>query len=1142
VCRDRISSWWLKQSLFSETYCGRRSPSGTHLGMQTLTIQLFGAFALERDGQPLPPTRTRKEQWLLALLLLRHPRQVERSWLAATLWPDSADSQARENLRHSLTNLRSILGPDASRLVAETSRTLHFDASGTQTDLLAFDAAMASGDPARWEEAVALHRGPLLEGCEEEWIVGERVLREEAYRRALEGLAQHAEKLGARERAISLLRRLLVADPLRESGVRSLMRLLAEKGEHAEVTQVYRDFRLLVHDQLRGQPDAETTGLYRLLRAEARETAQASPLPLASSAPARRRLPTPLTSFIGRHAEREKLLTLLETTRLLTLTGTGGVGKTRLAIALAEEIADEFGEGVCFVDLAPLQDPARVVQAVAQALEMREEPQRALSETLAEHLEKRSLLLILDNCEHLTAPCAALAQALLVRCPHLHLLATSRQPLGADGERTWAVPSLSLPEGGEQDWADEKGAQTVLMGSEAVRLFVERAALAYPPFRLTRENMGDVAEICVLLEGIPLALELAAAWVRVLSAAQLVSRLRDRLDLLQSRHAGPVARHQTLRATMDWSYELLEAGEQRLLQHLSVFAGGWTLEAAEAVCVRPQEPAEGVLLGLARLADHSLVDYQDRAEVGRYRLLETVRLYAREKLLETGEAEAIRGRHRDFFLALAEEASPELTGADQVTWISRLEVEHENLRAGLDWSLSVAEATEGLRWCGALQQFWWTRGYLSEGRAWCLRALEMTDAQLRTYERAKTLNGAGILATRQGDYPSARAYHEESLNILREIGDRRGIALLLNNLGSVIFSLCDFPSARANFEESLSIQREIGDLWGATLSLNNLGAVALAQGDYSSARIYHEESLRIRKDLSDQWGIAYSFFNLGLVSCRQGDYTASKAYYEESLSIRREIGDTMGIGYSLSGMGSVALLQGDLASAQAHHQESLNIRKKIGDREGIAVALNDLGSVASLQGDSAAARTYIVEALDIYRKVGNTYGVANALLAMGNVAFAQGDYAAAQTYYEEGLSICREIGDRNGIADALLSLGNVAFAQGDYATAKANYAEILPTYREIGNRHSLAQTFGGFASLAEVESQPERLAALLGAVVALREEIGAPISPEEQERFDMALAAARQTLGEEIFSAASAKGRAMPLDEAVAYALRSGEA
>jgi len=622
-------------------------------------------------------------------------------------------------------------------------------------------------------------------------------------------------------------------------------------------------------------------------------------------------LPSPLTSFVGREQEIAQLVELVKANRLMTLTGAGGAGKTRLAIEVASRLTDAFADGVWLVELAALSDPRLVPQAVAQALKVKEQPTRPLMETLSEDLASRKLLLLLDNVEHLLEACGRLVEEMVRRSPAVTVLVTGRERLGIAGELTYPVPSLTVP--GESDDV----VPDTLLAYEGVRLFVDRARLVRPHFSITAENAAALALICGRLDGIPLAMELAAPRLRSMSVEELSQRLDQRFALLTGGSRTALPRQRTLRSTIDWSYDLLREPEKLLLQRLTVFAGGWTLAAAEGVCPGEGIEQRDVLDLLTSLADKSLVVPEQGDAQTRYRLLETVRQYARDRLEDTGASAAARARHRDYFLGLAEEAAPKLRGAEQITWLRRLEEEHDNLRAALEWSLLETGSRGGLRLCGALQRFWWTRGHLSEGRQWCTRVLGNAGAEDRTGERAHALNAAGTLATYQGDYPAARALHEEGLAISRELGNRSGIAASLGNLGNVAVNQGDYPAARALHEESLAIRRKLGDRFGIAVRLNNLGNVALAQGDYAAAMALHEEGLAIRRELGDRSGIATSLSNLGIVVLNQGDYPAARALLEESLAIRRELGDRAGIPYSLDGLAAVdASRRSSLRAAQ----------------------------------------------------------------------------------------------------------------------------------------------------------------------------------------------------------------------------------
>src|SRR5258706_5329523 len=644
----------------------------------------------------------------------------------------------------------------------------------------------------------------------------------------------------------------------------------------------------------------------------------------ATAATPNHNLPHALASFIGREKEIAELSQLLGNARLLTLTGAGGCGKTRLAIVLAKQQVHAYPDGAWLVELAALTDAGLLPQAVATVLGIKERAGARLLDTLAEYLASRALLLVLDNAEHLIGACAQVSESLLQRCPRLVILVTSRERLGINGWQTSRGPSLAVP--------DEEGDTTPesIAAHESTRLFIERARLQQPQFAITARNAGAIASICRRLDGIALAIELAAPGVRTHSIEELCHRLDKRFELLAEGSRTALPRHRTLRSLIDWSYELLRDDEKTMLQRVSVFAGGWTLDAAEEVCANDVVGKNEVLGLLSSLVDKSLVVPEQEDAQTRYRLLETVRQYARDRLEDTGGRAAVRVRHRDYYLSLAEEADPKLRGAEQAEWLRRLEDEHENLRAGLEWSLAEAGSKGGLRLCGAVQRVWLTPGHFSEGRQWCTRVLCKAGADERTRERASVLYAASVLSYHQGDYPAARALQEESLAICRELGDRFGIASSLNSLGNMAFNQGDYPAARTLHEESLAIRRELGDRSGSAGSLNNLGLAARNQGDYPAARALLEESLAIHRELGDRFGIATSLSNLGNVVLNQGDHRAARALLEESLAIRRELGDRFGIPYSLEGLAAVVASQRDSLTAARIWVATNRWREEIG--------------------------------------------------------------------------------------------------------------------------------------------------------------------------------------------------------------------
>jgi predicted ATPase/DNA-binding CsgD family transcriptional regulator/DNA-binding XRE family transcriptional regulator len=624
-------------------------------------------------------------------------------------------------------------------------------------------------------------------------------------------------------------------------------------------------------------------------------------------------LPLPLTSFIGRHSELAEVRQLLGTSRLLTLIGAGGVGKTRLALEVAAALGDDYRHGVWLVELAGLADPALVPQVIATTLGMREEAGRPLLDTVADALRPRQLLLLLDNCEHLIEACALVANDLLRICPQLTILATSRGSLGVGGEVTWRVPSMTLPWPGNPESVEQP------LESEAVRLFNARAADARPGFKLTRDNIRGVARVCYQLDGIPLAIELAAARLKVLSVEQIADRLDDRLRLLTSGSRTALPRQQTLRGTLDWSYELLSITERCVFNRLAVFAGGWTLEAAETVCAGGDIESSEVLDVLARLVDQSMVQFE-AAEDGsvRYRLLETLRHYALEKLQACGAVAlgSSRGRHAAFFVGLAESAEPELRRGQQAAWLNRLEREHDNLRQALEWTVEQRDPEPGLRLGGALARFWLVRGYLDEGHRWLDRVLLLPPASTaRTPGRAAALSGAGKLAWTRGDYDQADALLRQSLALRRDLADDRGVAVAQYELAMVVADRGDHQAARRLLEQALAGCRALGDRWGTAAALNLLGELLREQGDLPSARGLYEESRSLFDALQDRRGVAIANHNLAIVAAEAGDYQHATALHCSILPLKQELGDREGIACSLINLAGLAVLVGEFQRA-----------------------------------------------------------------------------------------------------------------------------------------------------------------------------------------------------------------------------------
>jgi predicted ATPase/class 3 adenylate cyclase len=671
-------------------------------------------------------------------------------------------------------------------------------------------------------------------------------------------------------------------------------------------------------------------------------------------------LPHQLTSFIGRQRELREVRKLLDEHRLVTLTGPGGTGKTRLSLQASADVFDAFADGVWFVEFAPLADAALVPQVVASALDIREEGDRPLLATLAGHVSRRTLLLILDNCEHLVEACARLADGLLRACPNVKIVASSREPLGVDGEIVYRVPSLSLPDPRSAPLADS------LADYEAIRLLVERASAVRRDFAVTAENAGAIVQICYRLDGIPLAIELAAARLKLLSVQQIAAHLDERFRLLTAGSRTALQRHQTLRALIDWSYGLLSDEERTLLQRLSVFAGGWTLAAAEAI-------GDGDVLDLlSRLVDKSLVMTDDIGGESRYRLLETIRQYSRDRLLEAGDEPSVRDRHRNFFLTVAEQMEPHLHGPDQAAWFQSLDRDHDNLRAALRWSLDRGDVEASLRFGASLWHFWDTRGHVSEGRE-CLDEIltkPTTHAPVQTRRaQAQALSGAARMAERQSDYERGRERYVASLALWRELGDRTGAAEALNSLGAMTVLTGDRAGAKVLVEESLALFREVGDKRGVAHALNNLADIVSAEGDESGARSLYEESVPLFREIRDNRGLAHGLNNLGGIRARHGDLGDAEALYQESLRLSQQLDDAHAIATVQRSLGSVARARRDYARAEALYDESIESFARMGDRYCGAKSLVGRSEVAYDRGDTVRARTLTEQALTVFREL-----------------------------------------------------------------------------------------------------------------------------------------------------------------------------
>lgn len=661
-------------------------------------------------------------------------------------------------------------------------------------------------------------------------------------------------------------------------------------------------------------------------------------------------LPVQRDALIGRERQVNAVQTLLRqpNVRLVTLLGPGGTGKTRLALHVAADMLDDFDDGVYLVPLAAVRDTSQVVPAIAYTLDVREIPPLSMVATLKERLRDRQMLLVLDNFEQVVDAAAEVVD-LLDAAAGPKMLVTSRTVLRVRGEAQYLVPPLTVPD--SLRLAADGNTLATLAEYEAVRLFVERARAARPDFALTPENAVVVAQICQRLDGLPLAIELAATRIRTLSPQAMLARLNHRLQLLTVGARDLPSRHQTLRAAIEWSYELLDPPCQTLLRRLAVFSGGSTLEAIEGV-VGDMPPAEGetaigVLDGIEALASQSLLQSRDqRPDEPRFVMLATIQEFAAEELVKSGEGDILRERHARYFLAFVRRAQPNLFGPQAGLWLDRLESEHDNLRDATRWFVESGLAAEALHLTGAMWRFWEVRGYLSEGRTALEEALRL-GAEAAATDRIPALNGAGILARNQSDYAAARRYHQQTLELAEAAQDLGAIVSSLGNLGIVAQAQGDYSTAEARYHQALTTSRQLGDQRGVAGSLYDLGWLAFDRGEWETARRLHQESLGIRREVGDRLGVAYSLLALGHVARAQNNYDDARARYEESRQLAQAMGDRLHVGVSLYGLGVTAWRQGHWEESRQYYLDSLNILRDLGSRREIVACLMGLGIVAA---------------------------------------------------------------------------------------------------------------------------------------------------------------------------------------------------
>jgi predicted ATPase/DNA-binding SARP family transcriptional activator len=1078
-------------------------------------FRILGSVEAEDNGLTLD-LGGQRERTLLARLLLSANQVVSADRLAEDLWSGDPPPHSAATLRVYISRLRRVLGRHADVLLTQAPGYRlnvaddQLDAARFERLVQAAEAEMAAGRAAAaaatLREALDLWRGPALSDVTDMTFAQADASRlEEARLTALENRVDADLACGRHASLVAELDGLAASQPLRERLTGQRILALYRCGRQAEALSAYAglkdrlteelgidpspDLRRLQEGILRQDPSldwhpAEAEDGGDAARAAAR-AGDAGALPAAGSAadggaengPAARTadaapappLPTETTSFVGREAELGTIDELLRLSRLVTLTGPGGCGKSRLALRAGAQASGLYPDGVWLAELAPVGRPELVIPTVALVLAAREEPDRTLLGSITERLRDSEALLIVDNCEHVIDAAAGMIATLLRGCPRLRILATSQTRLRVPGEATWPVPPLTVP---GRDVRDPRDAAE----AESVRLFCDRAALARPGFSLTEHNAAEVSHICRQLDGIPLAIELAAARVSALTPAQLSARLGNRFRLLTGGSRAGLPRHRTLEAAIEWSHDLLSEPEQVCFRRMAVFAGGCTMDAVEAVCPDQALPPEAIFETVTALIDRSLLTTEERFGSMRYGMLESIHQYALGRLALAGEVTATRRRHMAWLLDFAGQA--DLAGPDQAAWLDLLDAERDNFRVGLEWSLAPPDPNLerdpalALELVGALAPFWLVRGPIAVGRSVLDAALTAAGPGTDKRLRAIALDGAGQLASVQADQAAQRAYQEESLAIWRELGDDARIASSLDDLGSVAHIEGDYPAAQAMYAEALDLAERAGDAQQMGQALSGLGRLALHQGDQESATKYYSESMDRFQDIGDLRRATLILGNLGVVAINMGDLALAERRLAEHLNNARRLGDRKLISGALTNLGLVAYRAGDLDRAASLHQQALELSGQLGDRRLEVVALGNLGLVAARRKNYVAAAQFWLRSLDLAEAVGERRSVAEILEELAAVESAAGNAQRAATLFGASKAIRADIGapvlgpDQARLSDAIAAaeaaLGTAEFT-GAYQAGLHMSVEQAIALAKDGSWPPVTQTKPGTA-------------------------------------------------------------------------------
>jgi predicted ATPase/DNA-binding SARP family transcriptional activator len=1051
-------------------------------------IPLLGGFGVDRGDEPVDARawRLRKARTIVKLLALTDDQRLHRDVLLDALWPDRDPVSAMNNLHQALHVARRVLAghePSNGWLELRDDVVVLLADGLVEVDTRRFQQltalARASGNLADLRAAALAYAGDLLpEDRFEEWAVRPREELRESFCDLLVDLADAADAVGMAEHdaeAFDGLQRALATDPLHERGVRSLMRRYAAAGRRSEALARYEQLRGDLQAKYGTDPDPETRRLYRDLLTGSLDVAE----PRAAQPP-QHNLAAALTSFVGRDREIADVHSLLRQGGLLTLTGVGGAGKTRLAEEAARGLLPAYPDGIWIADLVPVADPRLVADTVASALGLDPGAGSDPLRTLVARLAPRNLLLVLDNCEHQLAACAALAIALRRSCPGVTVLATSREPLHVPGEVTFRVPSLELPEPGDASDPDR------LANLASVRLFIDRAHDVRPDFMLDVGNSAPIVEICRRLDGIPLALELAAARMSHLELAEIAERLGEALALLGRR--GEITRHATLRATLEWSHALLSPDEQTMLRRLAVFAGSFSLQAVEQVCADALLPRSDVLDCLGRIVDKSLVQVERTGLRSRYRLLETIRQMARERLVAAREVELLEAAHCRHFLDLALAHDPERTAGVVVERPQLLDVDHDNLRGALGWALRN-DPEQALLLGVSLWRYWLARGHFVEGAGWLERILELTVAPSR--EQARALFGLAILDARSGLGDRLPSLADAGVAAAEHSGNRAEVVYARVMRGMLLLSGADLDEVERTATAALADADSLGAEPVACAARWLAAMAALFREDVPLARQRFADCLA-HLSLLDSTAVA--FFPAVTLSLPLIPVGATLVpVFEESWLLGRRVGAVQGQGYALSALADAHRLTGDLDNALDAVQRSVDVFADLHDAAGLAHALNHLGCIERDRRLFEPADQHLREALRIREQLGDHRGENLCLANIGLLSAAAGDHAAGRRLARVALDRGEAVDDGPGVAGALLGLAVVELLAGERHAARVLAGQAAEAYEPQGYLRLEAWVRLLAAELARDERDEEALATHGRAAVALFARLGCRI-------------------------------------------------